>query len=240
MERTRVEILSDTAVTLAFFSEVELYNTTPKIGDRLKMQKLCFLLTHEFLKNSWKGLNYTFFRYKHGPFTTDLYQTETDLMESDLLQDKSRIYSLTPTGRRLGQVILHHLLSVGENTEFGKVVIAIAQEYGRLPSATLKDMVYGMKIKPPGWQSEEHIRDIPLYTDLTQMLNEAESKRILKVDNSWIESFAAVIEDVTPDREALRHIVDSSQVQKDLKKGLQALKDGQMVDWKEIEKELAQ
>ncbi|PKB73681.1 MAG: hypothetical protein BZY75_00500, partial [SAR202 cluster bacterium Io17-Chloro-G7] len=45
------------------------------VGDRLKVTKLIFLATLELLQRQIKGLNYSFYRYPHGPFTIELYET---------------------------------------------------------------------------------------------------------------------------------------------------------------------
>ena len=104
--RSRADVLTDEGVTLALCSEVQRVNNGTGLGgDRLKLQKLCFLLTYEFFGNLWRGLNYTYYRYRWGPFTKDLYQTEMDFLESDLMQHVQGGFELTRKGERLGQGI---------------------------------------------------------------------------------------------------------------------------------------
>lgn len=238
VERTRVDVLADEAVTLAFFSEVQRVNKGSEVGDRLKLQKLCFLLTHEFFEKLWRGLNYTYFRYRRGPFTKDLYQTEMDFVDSNLMQVRRSKYSLTGQGQKLGQGILSHLLS-GQNEGFGNTVTHIAEQYGHLPTHALMDQVYDMQITPIGWHSRERIADIPLYTDLTRMLESDESQTILTVDEHWLESLGVLFEGASePEREVLRQMPNHPQVMADLKKGIQAFKAGEMVDWNEVKEEL--
>ncbi len=58
-ERTREERLKDKAVVLALCARTQL--AIGSIGDRLKIQKLCFLVGYPLFEKRVKGLNYTFF-----------------------------------------------------------------------------------------------------------------------------------------------------------------------------------
>ena len=82
-ERTIDEVLTDKAVTLALLSRVSAHisdgRNHTQIGDRLKLQKLTFLTEYPMFRKRIKGLNFTYFTYRWGPFTKDLYEVETDL-----------------------------------------------------------------------------------------------------------------------------------------------------------------
>ena len=55
----------------------------------------------------------------------------------------------------------------------------------------------------------------------------------------YFQSLTYLYEDFgEPDREALRHLPENSQVMKDLKRGVEAFNSGRMVDWDEVKEEL--
>ena len=71
VERTQEEVLKDKAIVLAFLGRIHNANKG-RIGDRLKLQKLCFILTYRLFQKRYKGLNNGFqhygvpIRHRHG------------------------------------------------------------------------------------------------------------------------------------------------------------------------------
>ena len=194
-ERPVDEILSDELVTLAFLSEVQEANGGEFIGDRLKLQKTNFLLTYEYFRDRWKGLNYSFFRYRWGPFSKDLYQTEFDLLQGNLMNVTPHgDYRLTNTGKQLGEDFLNGPLATGDNRPFGQRLRKIAQSFGGTTTDNLMRHIYSMEVVPIGWQRKSRIEDIPLYADLTKRLFEEEARNVLFIPEAWTENLRHGIE----------------------------------------------
>ena len=80
--RTSEEALTDKAVLLALLTRISHKNNT-SLGDRLKLQKITFLFCYQLFIQRIKALNYTFFTYRWGPFTKDLYEAEADFEQAE-------------------------------------------------------------------------------------------------------------------------------------------------------------
>ena len=99
--RTSEEALTDKAVLLALLTRISHKNNT-SLGDRLKLQKITFLFCYQLFIQRIKALNYTFFTYRWGPFTKDLYEAEADFEQAELIQRRGPSYSVTETGQAWG------------------------------------------------------------------------------------------------------------------------------------------
>ena len=186
-ERTREETLKDKALLLVLLAKA--HSAAGQIGDRLKMQKLSFLLCYPLFQRRMKALNLIFFTYRWGPFTKDLYDAETDFEEAGLLFRQGRTYRLTESGIALASNIERSLHSDTDNREILSAVDDVVNAYGGMSTQELVDLTHQMKVVPVGWQQEEVLENLPHHLDLTRVLDDEEATAILEMDLGWLDSF---------------------------------------------------
>lgn len=192
LERTREEVLKDKALLLVLFAKVQ--STAGALGDRLKMQKLSFLVCYSLFERRIKGLNLTFFTYRWGPFTKDLYDVEADFEEARLIERRGRIFRLTKTGLSLASDLEESLGLLPENADILQTVDSIVGEFAAMSSESLVLTVHKMRVVPVGWHEPEVLEDLPLHLDLTRVLDDEESTAIMEVDAGWLDSFGHVLD----------------------------------------------
>ena len=190
--RTTDEVFSDELVTLLLLRESERMGA-PSV-DRLRLQKLCFLLEYQWFANRRKGLNYHFYRYRYGPFTPELYQTEVDLAVAGLIEDHGAwTFALTKEGREFADALHEELEQDPDNALFLVDIEQIAREWGTLLIPELLARVYALKTVPLGWREGWPLRDVPVGLDLTRPLELEEATAVLTVPEEWLETLALMV-----------------------------------------------
>lgn len=202
--RTTDEVFSDELVTLLLLHEGERAGARPI--DRLRLQKLCFLLEQGWFAERRKGLNYRFFRYRYGPFTPELYQTEVDLAVAGLIEDRgSWTFVLTDEGRRFAEALRDELEQEADNHPFLADIERVARDYGALHTPELLEKVYSMETVPLGWREGWPLRDVPIGLDLTRPLELEEATAALTIPKGWLETLALLVDERAEDEVALSH-----------------------------------
>jgi uncharacterized protein YwgA len=202
--RTTDEVFADELVTLLLLHEGEQAGVRPI--DRLRLQKLCFLLEHGWFTERRKGLNYRFFRYRYGPFTPELYQTEVDLAVAGLIEDRgSWTFALTDDGRRFAEALREELKQEPDNHSFLADLERVARDDGALDTSKLLEKVYAMETVPLGWREAWPLRDIPIGLDLTRPLELEEATAALTIPEGWRGTLALRIDERADDEVALPH-----------------------------------
>lgn len=181
---------------------------TPWVGvhpiDRLRLQKLCFLLEHQWFAERRKGLNYRFFRSRYGPFTLELYQTEVDLALAGLIEDRGAwTFVLTDDGRRFAEALRQELEEDPDNHSFLTDLERVVGSFGSLPTPELLAEVYAVETMPLGWREAWPLRDIPIGLDLTRPLELEESTAALAIPEGWLETLALLVDERAKDEVAL-------------------------------------
>ncbi len=101
--------------------------------DRLQLTKLCFLLSRE-APHCGGGSFYQFVPYKYGPFSFTLYYEVGSLVRDGLLSEPDpRRWMLTPMARKT---------LAGLPNLLGTDVLWTVEQYGRISSCDLPDLVY--------------------------------------------------------------------------------------------------
>ncbi|CAN5520261.1 hypothetical protein BH23CHL2_BH23CHL2_05930 [soil metagenome] len=190
--RTTYESVVDEALTLSVLAELE--DKSSKEIDRLRLQKIIFLIAYRWFEKRWKGFNYPFFRYHWGPFTKDLYQTEMDLSVAGLIDGgRNWTLSLTPAGESLAAEMIERVWCAEDNAHFWQDIQQVIGEFGDLTTSQLLRSLYDMEFMPLGWREAWEMRDIPIGTDLIRVLEDAEADEIIEVLDEWIDTFGLTI-----------------------------------------------
>lgn len=192
--RTTDEVFTDELVTLLLLAEGMRIGAPPV--DRLRLQKLCFLLEYQWFANRRKGLNYRFYRYRYGPFTPELYQTEVDLAVAGLIEDHGA-WTLVPTaeGRQFADALHEDLAREPGNRPFLAGISDIIRETGMLSTSALLTRVYALETVPLGWREAWPLRDVPIGLDLTRPLEFEEATTALIIPQGWLETLALLVDE---------------------------------------------
>ena len=191
--RTSEEALTDKAVLLILLSRISGHNKTASLGDRLKIQNLTFLFCYRLFQQRIKALNYTFFTYRWGPFSKDIYEAEADFEQAGLMQRDGQQYSLTDIGKMWGNSLYDALAADTDNRDIVKVMDSVVAEYADGTTGHLVACTHAMSVVPIGWQEEERLDELPYHLDLTGVLEENESTAIVEIERGLLDSFAMAL-----------------------------------------------
>jgi len=159
------------------------------IGDRLKVQKCTFLVTLDQFEKRLKGFNLTFFRYKMGPLSRQVYDIVDMLKAAGLVDSRGTRYYLTEQGLSFALQFCAELWADPQNKPFHEQFVAVGNQFGTMSSSGVKDYVYSLTVTPIGGQ-EQAIRDMPEGLDITQVLDPDEATREIVIPQGWLETLA--------------------------------------------------
>ena len=192
-QRSLIETITDEALTLSLLAEAESVPNAPTI-DRLRLQKLIYQVAYTWFERRWKGFNYAFFRYRHGPFTKDLYQTEVDLAAAGLIQGGNGwAIGLSADGRELAEQLIERVWLAGDNSIFWNELRGIIREHAAMSTPALISKIYASDTMPIGWREAWPLSDLPVGVDLTRILEDEESAAALEMPPEWVDTFGLTI-----------------------------------------------
>lgn len=196
-ERTTQEVLSDKAFTLALLAKCSAHNGdvghSAVFGDRLKLQKLCFLTEYPLFRGRAKGLNYTFFTYRWGPFTKDLYEVEMDFEQARLMTTSREGFKLTEHGMQIGLEIFESLASDPQNRVFRKAIEHTVTAHCHKTTDDLIRETHEMPVLPIGWSKPKVLDDLPYNLDLTRIIEEDEALQSIEIDEAQLDRLGIVL-----------------------------------------------
>lgn len=161
------------------------------IGDRLKVAKLLFLATHNLFTKQAKAFSFSFYRYYHGPFTTELYETWGELNWMGFLEIQpgpAGEIVLTEAGIKAAEHYEQRLKALG-NQEVLQVFKQVSDTYRQLSTEELLRQVYGMEVVPLGWQQRVRISNTPMGTYFTCVLDKEEARESVAIDDATASEF---------------------------------------------------
>jgi hypothetical protein len=137
----------------------------------------------ESTENCVNSFNYTFFRYTHGPMTTEIYEDAHRLHNAGLITfpEKGPIKA-TDKGKQLMASISD---LYRENEHVCKYVEESAKKYAHLTFGALKHKIYNRVIDLDGMKIK--IGDIPLYVEVLSNI-EGENIPKFRIDDDWVDT----------------------------------------------------
>lgn len=240
--RTPQEITSDSLLSLVLLDFCAA--DSGAVGDRLKATKLLFMATFESARRRLKGLNYSFYRYAHGPFTKELYATWQELSDLGYLYVPSnpRDYiTVTEEGKAAASYFLTKMeSSATPGIEALKSVFKqVSDTYGSFSTPELLRHIYDMKVVPVGWQEQATIRDIPNGAYFTCILDPKQSLEAVYMSEEITNEFLSkAMRPIRPDRVSDE---EYDAIYQSLLNGLMAEKNGEagtIVSWAELKQKL--
>ena len=151
--------------------------------DIFKLQKIPFASELNMHADRTKGLNYTFFKWAHGPMTKEIYEDGGILHSAGLITTLKEPIRLADRGAQ----VLDSLRSLcKENEPILGYIDAAAQKYAPLSFIEVKKDIYRLTVE---WNGEQwEVGKIPPCADVLVKLDEEKAIRRFVLDDDWVDS----------------------------------------------------
>jgi hypothetical protein len=179
--RTKKDALID---RLLMLFAIEAGNKYGHMDGSFKLMKIPFMAQLESTEQGVNTFNYTFYRYDHGPITTEIYEDASQLHKVGLLS--APIKGKCPiTTTQAGKNLIAELAEVfEENRRVCDFVEASAKAYAWMRFGDLKKKVYAREVEVEG--SKIKVADVPcLQTVLSKLSGDVEHFRL---DDDWLDT----------------------------------------------------
>ena len=165
---------------------------------KIKLMKLVYLAEKAMAEMGFKGFNFFFNVYKHGPSSKELLKTLDDLQKKRLihLDDKSSSIVLTDRGRLTIRDFIETSGTEKTRKSF-RVVDDVVGKYAGMTTQQILDSVYAMDVTPMYFRIEKvnigNAVKNGLRTRLLMRLGESDTKKKLEVSPDWVGKTLNVI-----------------------------------------------
>ncbi len=169
---------------------------TDPLQAKIKLMKLVYLAEKAMTDVGYKGFNFFFNIYKHGPSSRELLKTLDDLAKKKLIHidEKTSSIVLTDGGRSTIRDFVE--TAPEKNKEIFSVIDSTVDKYGNLPVKKILDLVYSMEVTPMHSSTKINIgKEVQdgLRTRLLMKLDSEQIKNELNVSEDWIETVNVIM-----------------------------------------------
>lgn len=172
-----------TTDNLLFMYVVDRANKKGRIEGQKKLMKLIFLAEHSLVVSRLKGLNYEFFKYSYGPFSTEVYANRDLLVENNFLNDVNG-FTLEDRGRevlKIGRPFLE------KNRVFTRHIDDVIDKYAKTPPWEIEEITKNIKI------NGVKIKDLPDYHLILTKLTKRQADMIFDINEDFIGTFDTML-----------------------------------------------
>ena len=186
MNRNKNEKLADLALLIyligVFRSKSGLYLGVTKLD------KLAFLSEKEMLERKVRGFNYEFFKWHHGPLSTDIY-TDLDVLRRAGFVSANDDINLTSEGqeafRKLSSLFKEH-------EPVTTPIDVVTRRSVGLTTEELTERVYETTITYP--LGKKKIRDIPKGQVILSPQVSGRTSATFALNDSWVETLEIILD----------------------------------------------
>src|SRR5438552_3655399 len=186
MNRNKNEKLADLALLIyligVFRSKSGLYLGVTKLD------KLAFLSEKEMLERKVRGFNYEFFKWHHGPLSTDIY-TDLDVLRRAGFVSANDDINLTSEGqeafRKLSSLFKEH-------EPVTTPIDVVTRRSVGLTTEELTERVYGTTITYP--LGKKKIRDMPKGQTIISPQVAGRTSATFALNDSWVETLEIILD----------------------------------------------
>ena len=201
IERTVKEAILDRLLLLFLIVRTRQkgYNIT---GD-VKLQKLLYKAEERMYLSRYKGLNYNFVRWEHGPFSQEVYVDTEDLTETGFLRRYENAIDVSNQGVQLVEALRETL---DKNRKIEQIIDKVINEFGPLKGQRIRAVMYSY----PKVGERKTIKKTKKGEFILRKLEDSEAKERFWVDEKWFETLEVLFDPTS---------------YKSIKEGLKALKE---------------
>ena len=157
-------------------------------GGRLRLMKLAFLTARRMAEESICALSLSFYRWKFGPMSNEVYDTWERLRAAGLLEEEE-VWSVTPSGMDFADAFYREVLCDEQNAAIREVVDEVSDKWRSAWSAQpLMAHTYDLSANVDG--TGFSIRDMPLGAEFESPPMPPHTNFVLSVGNDWVETIA--------------------------------------------------
>lgn len=186
---TPEERLNNAALFLCLAEQLTKHGN---LGDRWKVQKCAFLVALNQFEQRQKGFNLTFFRYKMGPMSKQIYDTVDMLKNAGLIGSKGLNYYLSEQGQSFVPQLCADVWADPRNEGFFDKFSEVGRKFGPMSGRSIKDYVYELTATAIGGP-RQIIKDMPEGWDITQVLDHDEATLEIVIPQCWLETLAILV-----------------------------------------------
>lgn len=184
--RTQPQRWTDAAILLALWTKAAK-KPLEDAGDRLRLMKLAFLAAHDLHEQRFRALGLTFYRWKWGPLSNEVYEAWEMLTDAGLMEEEER-FLITAGGVELADHFAREVLGDESNDHVRRAVDRVAEAWsGRMAAKPLLDHVYGLRIRPGDGSRKITVRSAGWGQRLIAP-PKGELSGSLDIGNAWIET----------------------------------------------------
>ncbi len=157
-------------------------------GGRLRLMKLAFLAARRMAEESISPLSLSFYRWKFGPMSNEVYETWEQLRAAGLLEEEE-VWSVTDSGAQLAEEFYRDVLCDERHAVVREVIDKVADQWRTAWSAQpLMDHIYKLSSNVDG--TGPCIADMPIGTEFEPPATQPDATAVLTVENDWLETIA--------------------------------------------------
>jgi len=169
---------------------------------RVKLQKLLFEAEKRMTKSGWVGLNYVFYRWKHGPWSPEAQWGLEWLVRNGLVTEAEALIEATADGRR---VLDDARELVESNKEMMKLIESVSDAHALDTGRTMEDAVYGT----PSPTTGQLIDNIKPGETVLEPLEKSKASKLFRMDDSWVQTLEILLDKSS--RESLQQAMNDAQ-----------------------------
>jgi uncharacterized phage-associated protein len=152
-----------------------------------KLQKLLYKIEETFYRERYKGLNYNFVFWKHGPFDPQIKWDVEDLQQTNLIKPTDKVIEYTDSGKKLIETLQHVF---ERNSKVVEVVNKVVNELGPLNSREIKAAMYAY----PKVGEKKPIRQSRKGEFILNRLEDSEASDRFYIDDSTLETLEVLFD----------------------------------------------
>lgn len=185
MVRDWNEIILDRFLTLYLIKET-LRSGWPITG-KVKLLKLIYLSEQKMIKDATKGFNYNFYRWEHGPFSTEFLRDYEYLVRNGFLKETDHNIQLTEKGLEFLEDCRE---IINKNAEILGYIQKVIREFGAYPGKAVKRIVYDI----PKIDEEKLISKAEHGEELLRKMDLNQAKKFFLIEDEWLETLAILMD----------------------------------------------
>ena len=146
----------------------------------IKLQKLLYKIEEQMFRKDCKGLSYTFIRWKHGPFSQEVYSDVKDLKATGFLNAED-VASTSRKGQEMAKIAENIL-----DPEVKDIIERVLNEFGPLSGKQLKEVMYSYPIV----DEKRTIREAKEGELILSKLTEEKARKCIRVNERLLETLS--------------------------------------------------